>query len=347
MCSIRPTRGSLGRASGRSRGRARKLATLVGETRRRVRDRSRAMGRTAAGDHPDDPPALRGGARREVLRADRADRASCWSARSREAQTARGHRAPERARGRGAKAKLKAAASARGARGSLREGRRADQAARGRRADHRSARVAVRPGRPADPQGQARQAERVRVRRADLRGDREHQARRARVDPAGLDTKLGNPAEDTLLPDTVSRARSGSGSRPREVALDGGVQPGPTNTRARGPRARADVHRRPPGTRLADEPSRRLPRYRTGAEGRISHLKRRYGLRPIPPQGRPRDADLDRMGDPRLQPRHPRHPNPLKHSTTLDQEQHHLPGTAASIRRGRFGSQPSPFIRGK
>jgi hypothetical protein len=62
-----------------------------------------------------------------------------------------------------------------------------------------------------------------------------------------------------------------------EVALDGGFNTGPTNT------ALADLQ--PKQTFIAgrQEPAskrtqRRLRRYRTGAEGRISHLKRRYGL---------------------------------------------------------------------
>ena len=62
-----------------------------------------------------------------------------------------------------------------------------------------------------------------------------------------------------------------------EVAVDGGFKPGPTNT------ALADL--RPKTVFIAgrQEPAskrttRRLRRYRTGEEGRISHLKRRYGL---------------------------------------------------------------------
>ena len=57
---------------------------------------------------------------------------------------------------------------------------------------------------------------------------------------------------------------------------------------------------------------RRRARYRTGAEGRISHLKRGYGLTD-PAQRRPGPADLDGMGDPQLQRRHPRRPRPMKH----------------------------------
>ena len=93
-------------------------------------------------------------------------------------------------------------------------------------ADHRAARLDLRPGRPADPQGQARQAQRVRVRDADLRSDREHPTRRARaVIPAS--TGSGNPAEDALLPDTVAQLDR-LGITPREVALDGGFNVGPT-----------------------------------------------------------------------------------------------------------------------
>ena len=59
--------------------------------------------------------------------------------------------ARRRARGRGARAKLRACAQARGARRSLREGDRADQQAGQRREDHRPADLAVGPGRPPDP----------------------------------------------------------------------------------------------------------------------------------------------------------------------------------------------------
>ena len=69
-----------------------------------------------------------------------------------------------------------------------------------------------------------------------------------------------------------------AGIRPREVVADGGFLPGPT--KAAFP-ALADEQiqlsgRHEPGTRRT---RKRRARYRTGAEGRISHLKRRYGLR--------------------------------------------------------------------
>ena len=89
-------------------------------------------------------------------------------------------------------------------------------------------------------------------------------------------TELGNPAEETLLPGTVAELER-LGIKIREVAVDGGFKPGPTNT------ALADLQpktvfiagRQEPGSKRTQ---RRLRRYRTGEEGRISHLKRRYGL---------------------------------------------------------------------
>ena len=87
----------------------------------------------------------------------------------------------------------------------------------------------------------------------------------------------GNPAENTLLPQTATELAS-AGLRPREIVLDGGFQPGPTSE------AFPDLNesqiqlsgRHEPGSRRT---RKRRARYRTGIEGRISHLKRRYGLR--------------------------------------------------------------------
>ena len=77
---------------------------------------------------------------------------------------------------------------------------------------------------------------------------------------------LGNPAEDTLLPDTISKLTR-LGIRPREIALDGGFNPGPTRqTLAEHDLAPERVFiagRQQPGSRRTQ---RRLQRYRTGAE---------------------------------------------------------------------------------
>jgi IS5 family transposase len=89
-------------------------------------------------------------------------------------------------------------------------------------------------------------------------------------------SELGNPTEDTLLPATVAELQR-LGITVQEVAVDGGFNTGPTNT------ALADLQ--PKNVFIAGRQElgskrtrRRLRRYRTGAEGRVSHLKRRYGL---------------------------------------------------------------------
>ena len=66
-------------------------------------------------------------------------------------------------------------------------------------------------------------------------------------------TAPGNPAENTLLPDTVTELKR-LGLSPREVALDGGFKPGPTKEASRS-HTRAGVHLRPPATRLQTHPT--------------------------------------------------------------------------------------------
>ena len=89
-------------------------------------------------------------------------------------------------------------------------------------------------------------------------------------------TALGTPTENTLLPDTVAELMR-LGISPREVALDGGFQAAPTDEALTelAPERVFIAGRQEPGARRT---RRRLARYRTGQEGRISHLKRRYGL---------------------------------------------------------------------
>jgi transposase, IS5 family len=90
-------------------------------------------------------------------------------------------------------------------------------------------------------------------------------------------TAPGNPGENELLPQTVAELQRLRLS-PREVALDGGFQT-KASEQALAPLA-------PERTFIAGRTSagsrrtqRRLARYRVGCEGRISHLKRRHGLR--------------------------------------------------------------------
>jgi IS5 family transposase len=85
---------------------------------------------------------------------------------------------------------------------------------------------------------------------------------------------IGSLNESQLLPATGRRLHQ-LNLRPREIALDGGFQPGPVRTHLPAPhRLFISGHHAP----HARKTNRRLARFRVGAEGRISHLKRRYGL---------------------------------------------------------------------
>jgi IS5 family transposase len=87
----------------------------------------------------------------------------------------------------------------------------------------------------------------------------------------------GNPSENTLLAQTAAEFDR-AGIRPREIVADGGFMPGPTRKTFH--ELRDDqIHlsgRHEPGSRRT---RKRRARYRTGIEGRISHLKRGYGMR--------------------------------------------------------------------
>jgi IS5 family transposase len=89
-------------------------------------------------------------------------------------------------------------------------------------------------------------------------------------------TGPGNPGENELLPQTVGELRR-AGLAPREVALDGGFAHRPSDEQLApiAPRRTFIAGRQEPDSRRT---RRRLARYRVGAEGRISHLKRGYGL---------------------------------------------------------------------
>jgi len=90
-------------------------------------------------------------------------------------------------------------------------------------------------------------------------------------------SRPGNPGENTLLPQTISELKQ-LGLSPHEVALDGGFTLTATTAALEdlAPERVFIAGRQQPGSRRTQ---RRLQRYRTGAEGRISHLKRGYGMR--------------------------------------------------------------------
>ena len=169
-----------------------------------------------------------------------------------------------------------------------------------------------------------------------------HPSRRARADPAGRQPDRQRRMRTSCCPDRPELDRLGL--QPREVALDGGFRPAhqPTPRRSR-----------PSGcsSPAANSPARNAHR----AAGPLPHRLRRPHQPPqtrlrttaLATQGPPGPADLDRLGDPRLQPRHPRRPHRLTASRTVARLERELaPETAAPPpRRGRFNSPP--FIRGK
>jgi IS5 family transposase len=250
----------------------RKLARLVGEQRVRVRDRSRAMGvklravtRTIR--------RRSGEAKREVLALT--EQTGELLARSVTEARKLAAAARRHARGRGAKVKLAAAS-------------RLEELAD--RCEKVAAQIKQRvAGEPikdrivslADPD--ARPIRKGKLGKpnefgyvAQIAEVTEHTRRGARglILPAA--TRLGNPAEDTLLPDTISELTR-LGISPREIALDAGFNIGPTRQALEDlkPDRVFIAGRQQPGSKRTQ---RRLQRYRTGAEGRISHLKRGYGL---------------------------------------------------------------------
>jgi IS5 family transposase len=165
---------------------------------------------------------------------------------------------------------------ARAARRPLREGLRADRPSCPWAEDHRPVGVALRPRRPADPQRQARQADRVRLRRPGRRGDREHPSGGARVHFAARH-HARQPGREPAASHHGYRTRAARHSTQR-AGRRWWFQTGPTLAALPEiPSERIQLSgRHEPGSRRT---RKRRARYRTGIEGRISHLKRGYGLR--------------------------------------------------------------------
>ena len=86
-------------------------------------------------------------------------------------------------------------------------------------------------------------------------------------------SRVGSPNETDLLPTTTGELQR-LGLKPREVALDGGFPPEASNLAL--PDSSVFIAgRQQPASRRS---RKRLASYRVGCEGRISHLKRSYGL---------------------------------------------------------------------
>jgi transposase, IS5 family len=252
---------------------ARRLAAMVGEDAGRVRDRSRAIGRRVrmitrtlarrTGERKAEVLGLTEEAGKLVARSVREARRLAAVAR-------------RRARGRGARAKLRQIQ--RLERFAARAERVAQQIQMRMRREPIGDRLVsifdadarpIRKGKLGKPNEFGYVAQICEVTENTKRG-----ARGFILPPS---RSIGNPTEGTLLPATAAELDR-LGLRPREVALDGGFEKGPTR------RALEDLQpertfiagRQQPGSRRTQ---RRLARYRTGAEGRISHLKRGYGMR--------------------------------------------------------------------
>ncbi len=250
----------------------RKLAALIGEKTSRVRDRSRAMGRKLRAI----TRTIRrrsGEAKAEVL--ELTEETGELLQRSIKEARRLASLARRKARGRGAKTKLKAAAS-------LEEwANRCEKVA-----EQIRRRVAGEPIKDRlvslhDPD--ARPIRKGKIGRPNefgyvtqLAEVTENTRRGARGLILPSSNAPGNPQEVVLFPKTVAELGR-LGISPLEVALDGGFQPGPTNSELTdlAPKTVYIAGRQEPGSKRTQ---RRLRRYRTGQEGRISHLKRRYGL---------------------------------------------------------------------
>ena len=250
-----------------------RLAERVGEQASAVRDRSRAIGRRVR--RIARTLARRTGKAKEEVIALNAEAGELLRRSAREASRLAAQ-ARARARGRGAQAKLRAAAALEELAG--RAERVAEQTAKRLQGEKITDRIVslsdpdarpIRKGKLGKPNEFGYVAQICEVTQDTRPGARGF------VLPAS--SAPGNPSENTLLPETVSELKALE-LRPREVALDGafGHRRSAEQLAELKPERIFVSGRSEPGSART---KRRLRRYRTGSEGRISHLKRRYGLR--------------------------------------------------------------------
>jgi IS5 family transposase len=251
---------------------SRKLAQRIGESKRRVRDRSRAMGRRLRGITRTIRQRS-GEAKAEVLKLT-AQTGELLGRSVREAKRL-AKLARSKARGRGAKGKLKAAAKLEQfADRCEKVASQITKRVKGEPIRERIVSLADPDARPIIKGKLGKPTEFGYVTQLAEVTENTKRGARGLILPAS--TAPGNPAENTLLPDTVAELKRLQ-ITPREFALDGGFMPGPTNKALEdlAPERVFISGRQEPGSRRTN---RRLQRYRTGEEGRISHLKRRYGM---------------------------------------------------------------------
>jgi IS5 family transposase len=251
----------------------RKLATMIKGQTVRVRDRSRSVGRTVRAI--SKTLARRTGqAKAQVMTLnEQAGRLIAHSARETQRLVAQ---ARSRARGRGAQTKLRAAEKLEQLAVRCRKvAEQIDRRARGLKISDRLVSLADPDARPIRKGKLGKPTEFGYVAQICEVTENTRKGARGFILPAGH--APGNPGENRLLPHTASELDR-AGIRLREIVADGGFLPGPTKD------AFPDLSddqiqlsgRHEPGSRRT---RKRRARYRTGIEGRISHLKRGYGLR--------------------------------------------------------------------
>jgi len=250
-----------------------RLAERIGVKGNSVRNRSRAVGRRVR--RISRTLARRTGQAREQVIALNAEAGRLLRRSAREARRLAAV-ARAKARGRGAQAKLRAASKIEEL--AERCERIAEQTARRLRGEKITDRIIsiadpdarpIRKGKAGKPNEFGYVAQICEVTQNTKPGARGF------VLPAS--SGAGNLGENTLLPATAAELQ-GLGMAPREVALDGGFGHLRSEEQLAGiePDRVFVSGRQEPGSART---KRRLRRYRTGVEGRISHLKRGYGMR--------------------------------------------------------------------
>jgi IS5 family transposase len=250
-----------------------KLTAMIKDKTTRVTDRSRSVGR-AVRAISKTLARRTGQAKAEVMKLN--ERAGRLIARSvREAQRL-AVQAKATARGRGARTKLRAARTLEQLAARCQKvTEQIDRRSRGLRIIDRLVSLADPDARPIRKGKFGKPTEFGYVAQICEVTENTRKGARGMILPAGH--APGNPAENRLLSQTA-RELEHAGITLREIVADGGFQPGPTKD------AFPDLTeqqiqisgRHEPGSRRT---RKRRARYRTGIEGRISHLKRGYGLR--------------------------------------------------------------------
>jgi transposase, IS5 family len=249
----------------------RKLARMVKGATATVRDRSRSVGRTVR--QISKTLARRTGeAKQQVIDLNsKVGTQIAKSAREARKLAAQARRA---ARGRGAKAKLRAAAQLEQlAERCEKVSEQISRRARGLKITDRLVSIADPDARPIRKGKLGKPTEFGYVTQIAEVTENTRRGARGFILPAA--TRPGNPAENTLLPDTITELEAVK-IRPRELVCDGGFQAAATRDTVPENTSVFISGRHEPGSRRT---RKRQARYRTGIEGRISHLKRGYGLR--------------------------------------------------------------------